>query len=168
MYRFIRRKDLPYILFTMILGSLDHFLYEFSAQNPVTALIAPVNESVWEHMKLLFFPFLLFSLIEYCFRRPEPAAFFGSRFAGVWTGMLSIIFLYYGYSGILGKSFVCVDILLFFVGVLITYSISFRLRKRFQNQEPLNIFLWWAFTVLLFFFFTCFPPEFPIFLSPDA
>lgn len=167
MYRFIRRKDIPYILFTMILGSLNHFLYEFSEQNPVTALIAPVNESVWEHMKLLFFPVLLFSLIEYGFRRPAPATFFAARFAGVWTGMLSIIFLYYGYSGILGASFVVIDILLFFVGVLITYSTSLRLCKRFQNQNPLHIFLWWIFTVLLFFLFTCFPPEFPIFLPPD-
>lgn len=165
MYHFIRRKDFPYILFTMILGSLNHFLYEFSGQNPVTALIAPVNESVWEHMKLLFFPFLLFSLAEYYFRRPEPAAFFGSRFAGVWTGMLSIILLYYGYSGTFGKSFVSVDILLFFIGVIIAYNTSSRLRKRFRGKEPLNIFLWWAFTILLFFFLTCFPPEFPIFLS---
>lgn len=168
MCHFIRRRDLPYIFFTMISGSLNHFLYEFSEQNPVTALIAPVNESVWEHMKLLFFPVLLFSLIEYGFRRPAPAAFFGSRFAGVWTGMLSIILLYYGYSGILGKSYVVIDILLFFAGVIITYSTSLKLRRRFQSQEPLSIFLLWAFTVLLFFFFTCFPPEFPLFLSPDV
>lgn len=164
MYRFIRRKDIPYILFTMILGSLDHFLYEFSDQNPVTALIAPVNESVWEHMKLLFFPFLLFSLVEYAFQRPAPAAFFGSRFAGVWAGMLSIIFLYYGYTGILGRGFVVIDILLFFAGVVIAYGASFRLGGRFRDQDPLSVFLWWAFTVLLFFFFTCFPPELPLFI----
>lgn len=166
MYRFIRRKDVPYILFTMILGSLNHFLYGFSDQNPVTALIAPVNESVWEHMKLLFFPFLLFSLVEYYFRRPDAAAFFGSRFAGVWAGMLSIIILYYGYSGILGKSFVVIDILLFFIGVVIAYRTSSKLGRLFHRQTPLNIFLWWTVTILLFFIFTCFPPELPLFLPP--
>ena len=38
-------------------GSALHFFYEM-LPNPLTALISPVNESVWEHLKLLFWPTL--------------------------------------------------------------------------------------------------------------
>ena len=50
------------ILCVSILGTLLHFTYRWSGRNPLIGLIAPVNESVWEHMKLLFFPMLLFGL----------------------------------------------------------------------------------------------------------
>lgn len=166
MYRIIRRKDLPYIIFTIIIGIAAHFMYEYSGKNPVTALIAPINESVWEHLKLLFFPFLLSSLTEYSLRRPEPAAFFAARFAGVWTGMLAIVFLYYGYSGILGRNITPIDILLFLFGVVLAYSISCKFSRRFRPFDPLTIFLCWTVSVLLFFIFTCFPPELPLFIPP--
>lgn len=39
-------------------GTGLHFVYELLPL-PLTALIAPVNESVWEHLKLLFWPFLI-------------------------------------------------------------------------------------------------------------
>lgn len=39
-------------------GSALHFLYT-ALPNPLTALVAPVNESVWEHLKLLYYPTLL-------------------------------------------------------------------------------------------------------------
>lgn len=166
MYQLVRHRELPYILITIIIGISAHFMYEFSGYNPVTALIAPVNESVWEHLKLLFFPFLLASVTEYFLRRPAPAAFFAARFAGVWTGMLAIIFLYYGYSGILGKNYAPVDILLFFTGIITAYCVSSKYGKKLRRRESITIFLYWTFTVLLFFIFTCFPPELPLFLPP--
>ena len=43
-------------------GVLLHFLYQW-LPNPVLALISPVRESVWEHVKLLYFPLLAVSLI---------------------------------------------------------------------------------------------------------
>ena len=166
MYRFVRRRDLPFILITIIIGIFAHFMYEFSGRNPITALIAPINESVWEHLKLLFFPFLLVSLAEYFLQRPAPAVFFAARFAGVWTGMLTITFLYYGYSGILGKNYTPIDIFLFFAGVMTAYCVSSKYSKKLHVRESLAIFLCWAFTVLMFFVFTCFPPEIPLFLPP--
>lgn len=166
MHRFIRRKDLPYILLTMIIGVFAHFLYEFSGKNPVTALITPINESVWERLKLLFFPFLLSTAAEYCLTHPDPAVFFTVRFAGVWTGMCAVVFLYYGYSGILGRNFTPVDILLFLVSVIAAYHISSKFSKKSRYPETITIFLCWMFTVLLFFIFTCFPPELPLFLPP--
>ena len=44
------------ILFTIILGSLSHFFYGWSGNFFLVGFFSPVNESVWEHLKLLFFP----------------------------------------------------------------------------------------------------------------
>lgn len=50
------------IIFVLITGSLAHFVYEWSGNNALAGLFTPVNESVWEHMKLVFFPMLLYSV----------------------------------------------------------------------------------------------------------
>ena len=43
-------------------GVLLHFLFHWFP-NPVLALVSPVRESVWEHVKLLYFPLLGTSLL---------------------------------------------------------------------------------------------------------
>ena len=151
MIRIIPRQSFPYMIVTMFLGTLNHFLYDWSGKNPVIALFTPVNESVWEHMKLLFFPFLLLSLIEYIIRRSDRARFFGSRLFAVWCGMFSIIVLFYGYSGAIGRSFVLIDILLYYLGVIITYSLSANTERLFHGTSILTIFLWWTGSTLLLF-----------------
>ncbi len=65
---------LPEILFVIVLGTLMHFMYNWSGKHPFAGLIAPVNESVWEHMKLLFFPMLL-QVFGCCAMKPIPAAY---------------------------------------------------------------------------------------------
>ena len=44
------------ILFTLIAGTLLHFCYEWRGENHFVALFAPVSESLWELLKLLYFP----------------------------------------------------------------------------------------------------------------
>ena len=53
----IQGTALHFVLVAAFLGTLNHFLYFLSGQSPIVALFCPVNESVWEHLKLLYFPF---------------------------------------------------------------------------------------------------------------
>ncbi len=53
------------IIFTFILGTLLHFVYEWSGSNVIVGIFSPVNESVWEHLKLLYFPMSLWLLLGY-------------------------------------------------------------------------------------------------------
>ena len=53
----MKRKWLTAWLLSVLAGSALHFLYALWP-NPLTAVFAPVNESVWEHLKLLYWPFL--------------------------------------------------------------------------------------------------------------
>ena len=52
-------------IFTSVLGTLMHFFYEWSGNNTFVGLFCPVNESPYEHLKLLFFPALFYFIIEY-------------------------------------------------------------------------------------------------------
>lgn len=51
------------VLVTSVLGTLFHFTYDWSGQNFLVGLFTPVSESTWEHMKLLFFPMLLYGIL---------------------------------------------------------------------------------------------------------
>lgn len=50
-------------------GSLLHFVFELFNGWPPLALTAAVNESTWEHLKLAFWPALVYALIEWRFFR---------------------------------------------------------------------------------------------------
>lgn len=52
------KKSIPYwqaagFIFTAILGTLLHFLFDWTNGSVIAALFSAVNESIWEHMKLL-------------------------------------------------------------------------------------------------------------------
>ena len=53
------------IIFVCITGTLLHFTYEFFNENIFVAVFSAVNESVWEHLKLLFFPMLVSTIVGY-------------------------------------------------------------------------------------------------------
>ena len=88
------------ILCVSILGTLLHFTYRWSGRNPLIGLIAPVNESVWEHMKLLFFPMLLFGLWN--LKGVTDACRISAFHAGLLMGTLLIPVLFYAYTSVLG------------------------------------------------------------------
>ena len=48
------------ILFVLIVGTLSHYVYEWSGKAFLVGFFFPVSESTWEHMKLIFFPMLLY------------------------------------------------------------------------------------------------------------
>lgn len=59
----LKKWQIIVIIFCLILGTFLHFTYELSNFNPVIGLFSAVNESVWEHLKLLVFPMTLMSIV---------------------------------------------------------------------------------------------------------
>ena len=164
----ISRKDMPSFLFIAIAGTLCHFLYEWT-KSPLAALFCPVSESVWEHLKLLYFPFLFLTLQSILCTDRHPritSSSLYSRLLAVLCGMLSIITLYYTYTGIIGKNYLFPDILIF----LISITVTLRLIPHFQNTLSATpsftaIYTSWLLLTLSFFLFTCYPPNLPLFYS---
>ena len=52
-------------IFIIILGTILHFTFKWSNKNPLVGSFSAVNESTWEHLKLLFFPMLITTIIGY-------------------------------------------------------------------------------------------------------
>ena len=120
-----------------------------------------------EHLKLLFFPFLLFSALEALIRRPGPAFYAAGTF-GILAGLASIPVLFYTFTGVTGIHALWADILIFLISVVLTFFLRFSLEKRIR---PGRTALFFSFSVLillvlLFFLLTFFPPALPLFQDP--
>lgn len=154
-------------LFISILGTLLHFTYEWSHNNAVVGLFSAVDESAWEHLKLLFFPMLFLTLIElFFFRQTLPQNFLKARVTGIFLGMTLIIVVFYTLLGIIGKSIDFLNIVLYFIAVLFALWIE---NKQYKNTEKeVSSASSLAFSILLiftlfFFVFTFWPPDIGLF-----
>ncbi|WP_312941309.1 DUF6512 family protein, partial [Oscillibacter sp.] len=85
-------------LFTAVAGAALHFLWGWTGENRIAAAFCSVNGSVWEHMKLLFFPAFLLSMVEVWLR--DSRNFLAVRGGSLWIGTALIPMLYYTYTGI--------------------------------------------------------------------
>ncbi len=149
-------------------GTLLHFLYDWTGGNAIAALFSGVNESTWEHMKLLFFPLLLFAVIQSFFLRREYENFWCIKLGGTLYGLGLIPILFYTLRGIFGTTPDFINIAIFFVAAAAAFlweTKQFKKGSRYCRWETLCI------TVLLliavaFWLFTFFPPEIPLFQDP--
>ena len=152
------------IILTSIAGTLLHFAYEFSHQNPLVALFAPVNESIWEHMKLVFFPAFVYMMLGWPFFCRSTPLFFSSYLTGVITGTLSIPVIFYTYTGILGTHYTVLDILTFLAGVFISFCLAYQLTVQDCKILPVPFLVFLLVTFLIcFFIFTNMPPDVALF-----
>lgn len=113
MNRHLYHYTIAGILFTAIAGTLLHFAYEYSMENPLVAMFAPVNESTWEHMKLVFFPSFLYMIAGWPFFMRSYPSYFQAYMTGLFTGTISMVIIFYTYTGIWGNHCLILDILTF-------------------------------------------------------
>ena len=155
-------------VFTGILGTLLHFLFDWTSGSLVAALVSAVNESIWEHMKLLFYPMVLFAWIEYKAWGREVASFWCIKLLGIFLGLVLIPVLYYTYTGILGISADWFNITIFFLAAMAVYWLEARLFVRgfFCPVPAWAAVLGVLLLVVLFTAVTFFPPRIPLFQDP--
>ena len=156
-------------VFTSLVGTLLHFLPDV-ADNNFVSLFAPVNESVWEHLKLLFFPYLAFIAAEYFAYGKWTRGFLGAKMRGAVIGMSLIVSVHYVVSGIVGKDVMWVDVTLFFVGVLVAYLLPYIAIKRgaTKNYSTLSAATVLALIFIAFAIFTFATPTLGIFMDPES
>lgn len=163
----LKKYTLVGILFVLAAGCLAHFLYDWSGNNPVVGLFTPVNESVWEHMKLLFFPMLLYSaLMIFRFRR-EYSCITSALCFGILAGAILIPLFYYAYTFVLGRNYLILDIGIFLLSIVIAFWLSYRLTLSCRLES--HTFLLFILTGILFVCFLAFsyrPPDSILFQDP--
>lgn len=136
----IKREIAVAWVFVAIMGTLGHFMYEWTGNNRYVGLLVSVNESTWEHMKLLFFPMLLANICLY-YRWGQPSREIAYLCISQLIGTWSIPMLFYGYRGILGYGIMAVDILIFYLSVMIAYLyLCHAIAKGERKQKGIAIF----------------------------
>jgi hypothetical protein len=147
-----------------------HFTFELSGNQPIVGAFSAVNESVWEHLKLAFWPTLFFALIE-LFTPLRRAAnnFVFAKTAGVYLMIAIIPLIFYTYTAFLSESLV-IDIGSFVVAVFIGQLLSYKLLT--LRQLPRWVIwvsiVFYALLAVLFVAFTFYPPESPLFLDSES
>lgn len=123
-------------VFTSALGTLLHFLYEIFNKSIILAPFSAVNESTWEHMKILFVPMFIFAIIESRNLKGYTDSFWSAKLLGILLGLILIPVLFYSYTGIIGKSIDFINISIFFIVAAIVYYVETILIK---NRATLGI-----------------------------
>jgi len=148
-----------------IIGSLFHYIYEWSGNNFLIGLISPVNESIWEHLKLVLLPMTLYWLIYPYFNKSiSTEKWLFSLIISLITSMLTIVAFYYTYTGVFGIESLILDIFSLFLGLTVGhpigihfYTYGFSIPKIISLTLLLLVFI-------TFIIFTITPPNLPIFM----
>ena len=151
-----------------ILGVLLHFAYDWLGQSPLIAIISGVNESTWEHMKLLFFPMFFFALLQAHFWKDRPQNFFCIKLYGILIGLSLIPIIFYTFNGAFGKSPDWYNITIFFQSLAVAYLAETALFKSEKARccAPSLALTAMIAIAALFAVFTFFPPQIPLFQGP--
>ena len=148
-------------------GTILHFLYGWTGESILVAPFSGVNESTWEHMKLLFWPLFLFAVVQRLFFRDQEN-YWCVKLLGILLGLALIPVLFYTYNGVFGKSPDWINIAIFYISALLVFLFEWLAFKKDWLQCKYSQL---AFTVIcligvLFVIFTFATPQIPLFQDP--
>jgi hypothetical protein len=162
MKRNLLKWEIAGFFFIGLIGAALHFTFELSDfSSNVVAYFSAVNESTWEHLKMVFFPGLVFALIEYTYVREEVNNYLVAKAASLFLMPLIIVVGWYLYAPAVGRSIFPLDLLLFYIAVAVGQVVSYRiltrppLAKRYQQLSIAGILL----LFVAFSTFTFYPPR---------
>ena len=156
--------------FIGLIGASLHFTYELSDfSSNVVAYFSAVNESTWEHLKMVFFPGLLFALIEYTYVRDQVNNYIVAKTTSLFIMPLVITAGWYIYAPIVGRSIYPVDLTLFYLAVFTGQLVSYKLLTRPPLKNKYNNYAIGIFLALFIAFstFTFYPPQIFLFEHLD-
>ena len=148
-------------------GTILHFLYDWTGGSILVSPFSGVNESTWEHMKLLFWPLFLFALVQWLFFRDQEN-YWCVKIAEILLGLVLIPVLFYAYNGAFGKSPDWINIAIFYITALMIFLFEWWAFKndRLQYKYPRLAFAAICLVGVLFVVFTYSPPQIPLFQDP--
>lgn len=148
-----------------------HSLYELSNRNLYVGLISATNESVFEHVKIIFYPYIIWTLVEYFLLKPKDyKRFFTAKLiVNIVISSLVIVF-YYTYVGVIGYNIMAVDIGSAFVYVIIGFIWSYNWITNGsyggQSKYLLSIAVFFV-SLFAITYFSISPPKLPLFYDTE-
>lgn len=167
-------KNLKYyaiggVIFVLVAGTLSHFLYEWSKNSPVIGLFTPVNESVWEHMKLVFFPMLLYAFLMVPRLKDQYPCISSSFCFGMILGTILVPIFFYVYTFVIGHDVFFLDLATFAASVILAFVFIYKLTPSCKTSTfSLLLYALTAAVLVCFLLFSYNPPRMAIFTPPAA
>lgn len=153
-------------------ATILHLTFELSEYYRPLAVVAAVNESAWEHIKIYFWSGLLLALVEYTYVRDVAHNYWFGKIVGLLVTPLVILFLFYFYLGIAfpihGKGWLVADIATGAIGVMVGQYVSYRILADEQVFSMARRYIALALYIVMiaaFLSFTYYPPHNFIFES---
>ena len=155
-------------ILVIISGTLLHFAYDFFHESFWVGFVAPVNESVWEHLKLAFFPLLIFGVLEYPILKNKVSNFWLALFAECFFSVIFILVFFYSYTSFTKESILALDISSFILAIIFAKMLSYKILTR--KGAVKKSASWPAYLILLLLLFfiiaTLSPPRTKLFEDP--
>lgn len=152
-----------------VLGSLLHFLFDWTKHNKVAAIFSAVNESYWEHIKIAIWPVMLLQVVLFCLGGYQYASFIPAATIALYSLPISMVGLVFLYKAITKRNILWIDITVFFVIIAIAQTL-FVLILGELAASPTTIvvsLLFLAGLIAAFLLFTIRPPKEPdVFIDP--
>ncbi len=152
-------------------GAVWHFMFEWLGDPVWLGWFFPVNESVWEHVKLMFWPAVLYFLIEGIFIFKKTNNFLLAKMSVLFFTPIMNIIVFYTYTGVTGYENFIIDSIVLFLITCVQQYISYKLLTReeiWRNKKWLRITLAIIGIVILGAFLvyaTYYPPHIPLFMD---
>lgn len=163
------KKNILAFFFIGILGTLGHFLYEWTGENAIVGMFFPTNESVWEHLKLIFFPTVIYSIIKYLTLNEKPDNYIPATAIGIFFGIFIIIAVYYITNGVLGFNADFINIGSYYVAIIALLSKKNKILNSGNFSSDNSKLIFSFLLIILAFLFIVWsynPPNLGIFKKP--
>lgn len=148
-----------------------HNLYELSNRNFYVGLISATNESVFEHVKIIFFPYLIWSVLEYIVLKPNDyQKFITAKLVVLCIISSLVIVFYYTYVGIIGYNIMAIDIGSAFVYVIIGFIWSYNwiTAKGYSSKLYAGSILLFIVAFIAIIYFSITPTKIPLFYDTQS
>ncbi len=164
----IKTTELIAFITASILGIIFHFLYDWTGQIRFIGFFVPVSESIWEHLKLIFYPIAIVSLAEYYLCKVCTPDFLCIKVRSIWLGMLSTVVIFYTYVGVWGGVIEWLNIVVYFIAMTIAYCFSCKrlIHSGQIKNTPVLCIISFVVVAILFMIFSLYPPAIGIFTVP--
>lgn len=139
------------LIFSMVLGTIGHFLYDLSNKNKLIGFLFAKDESTFEHIKLGVTPILLWTIIELLTFNFN--SLFFAKFISILVFSFLLLVFYYGYKLILHKNIMFLDISIFYVCLTIAYYVSIKLLCFYSTGIILNFIGFIGLFAIIFTYF---------------
>ena len=158
-------RFIAFYLITVIIGTLSHFAFSYFNLPMFFKPIFPVNESIFEHLKLFFYPFIFISIFEGFFMNEKLDNFIAKRGFIISFIMLFEILYISLITKIIGSN-TFINVSSYYILMLVAFFISYHLdenNKIIKIGGYINIALW----IIIFIIFTNYPLDSSIFIDPS-